>query len=74
MEDKIIKNVTFKSTPEYWNKECLGLKRNTVRKEDVDERMKRSTDDADAIIHANVDTPKSVKSRQAINYPSRGTV
>ena len=36
---KPIKNKTirFKSIPEYWNKEKLGLKSNTVRKRDPEE-------------------------------------
>ncbi len=33
--------VVFKSTPEYWNKENLGLKRNTVRKKDTDTRFNK---------------------------------
>jgi len=41
MKNKIDKaEVRFKSTPEYWNKESLGLKRNTVRKADTDDRFK----------------------------------
>jgi len=55
-----------------WSFTKQGIK--VESKEDVYDRIQRSTDDADAIIYANVDTPKSVKSRQAINYPDRGTV
>lgn len=33
------REIKFKSYPVYWNKESLGLKRNTVRKLDVDERF-----------------------------------
>ena len=33
------KTIIFKSTPKYWNKEALKLKRNTVRKIDTDERF-----------------------------------
>jgi len=38
--DKMNKEITFKSKPEYWNKENLGLKRNTVRKSDTDKRFR----------------------------------
>jgi len=31
--------ITFKSTPENWNKESIGLKRNTVRKIDYGDRF-----------------------------------
>lgn len=34
------KTIRFKSIPENWNKENLGLKRNTVRKKDTDYRFK----------------------------------
>jgi hypothetical protein len=38
--DEMNKEITFKSKPENWNKEKLGLKRNTVRKSDTDKRFR----------------------------------
>ena len=31
--------IVFNSFPEFWNKESLGLKRNTIREEDTDMRF-----------------------------------
>ena len=33
------KQIIFKSTPEYWNKESLGLKRNTLRQENPNDAI-----------------------------------
>ena len=71
---KKIKNKTirFKSTPVNWNKENLGLKRNTIRKRDPKESNDERFDILDGWICANVeDLTVEIENTNTCKYFSR---
>lgn len=63
-----MKNIKFKSTPENWKKELIGLKPNTVRKKDDDVRFdileKFIQEPFELIIYIENTVTKSIFNRQ----------